>query len=153
MRARLGVRRNPGLAGDAPPLVLDGEQLELQTISIDGAELPDSQWHTTESTLVVERVPERFELETVVRILPQENTALTGLYQSGSMFCTQCEAMGFRRITYFLDRPDVMARYSTTITADESLYPVLLSNGNRVEAESGLEGGRHRARWEDPFLK
>jgi len=153
VRAKLGVRRNPGLSGDAPPLVLVGEHLELLSIAIDGDALPDSQWHTTDETLVVDRVPERFELETAVRILPQENTALSGLYKSGSMFCTQCEAMGFRRITYFLDRPDVMARYSTTVTADEQRYPILLSNGNRVAVESGLEGGLHRARWEDPFPK
>jgi len=153
VRATLGVRRNPDLRGDPPPLVLDGEHLELRRVAIDGSELPASQWHATDEKLVIERVPERFALETEVRILPQENTALSGLYKSGSMFCTQCEAMGFRRITYFLDRPDVMARFSTTITADAGRYPILLSNGNRVAVEEGLEGGRHRVRWEDPFKK
>ena len=153
VRAALGVRRNPELRGDPPPLVLDGEHLELRHIAIDGAPLPDSQWEASDEKLTVDRVPERFTLETEVRIRPHENTALSGLYKSGSMFCTQCEAMGFRRITYFLDRPDVMARYSTTITADAERYPILLSNGNRVDVETGLEGGRHRVRWEDPFKK
>ncbi len=98
------------------------------------------------------RVPDRFRLQTRVRVHPSRNTALEGLYLSGDMLCTQCEAEGFRRITYFLDRPDVMARYSTRIAADKARYPVLLSNGNPVESRD-LDDGRHLARWEDPFPK
>ena len=150
--ARLGVRRNEALAGDAPPLVLDGEDLELCSVAIDGCALPQSAYHVTEESLVVERPPARFELETLVRIHPEKNTALSGLYASGGMYCTQCEAHGFRRITYFIDRPDVMARYRVRIEADRERFPVLLSNGNRV-AEEALGDGRHAVTWEDPFRK
>ena len=87
-----------------------------------------------------------------MEIHPEKNTALSGLYRSGGIFCTQCEAHGFRRITYFLDRPDVMSRYTTHIEADRARYPVLLSNGNRIEAAE-LPGGRHRVSWRDPFRK
>src|SRR5207248_3070554 len=97
-------------------------------------------------------VPSTFELETQVIAKPQENTSLEGLYKSGPMFCTQCEAEGFRKITYFIDRPDVMARFTTTIEADKVRYPVLLSNGNLVEIGE-LPGNRHWARWVDPFPK
>ena len=127
------LRREASLIGDVPPLVLDGEELELLSIAIDGRALPASEYHLTDETLVVERPPARFELHTQVRIRPEKNTKLSGLYASGGIFCTQCEALGFRRITYFLDRPDVMARYSVRIEADRERFPVLLSNGNRVE--------------------
>ena len=100
----------------------------------------------------MQRVPDRFRLSTRVRIHPARNTALEGLYQSGDLLCTQCEAEGFRRITYFLDRPDVMARYGVTLVADRARFPVLLSNGNRVE-ERSLPDDRHLVRWEDPFPK
>jgi aminopeptidase N len=150
--ARLGVRRSEGLAGDVPPLVLDGEDLVLRRVSIDGRELAGSEYHVGEESLSIASPPARFELETVVEIRPQHNTALSGLYKTSGNFCTQCEAMGFRRITYFLDRPDVMSRYTTRIEADKARYPVLLSNGNRVE-EADLEGGRHRVAWQDPYPK
>jgi aminopeptidase N len=150
--ARLGVRRNEGLVGDTPPLVLDGESLELCSVAIDGHALPQSAYHVTAESLVVEHPPARFELETLVRIHPEQNTKLSGLYASGGMYCTQCEAHGFRRITYFIDRPDVMARYRVRIEADRERFPVLLSNGNRV-AEEALGGGRHAVTWEDPFPK
>ncbi|MDJ0867448.1 MAG: aminopeptidase N [Myxococcota bacterium] len=152
VRARLALRRNEMLAGDPPPLVLDGEGLETHRVAVDGRELGAGEFHVGEERLSIASVPARFELETEVTIHPERNTALLGLYRSGSMFCTQCEAMGFRRITWFLDRPDVMARYTTTIEADRASCPVLLSNGNRVEARE-LDGGRHRVRWEDPFPK
>jgi len=152
VRARLGVHRSESLAGDAPPLVLMGEALDLQSIAIDGEVLAPSRFHCDGDELTIERPPARFVLETVVHIEPQKNTSLSGLYRSGGMFCTQCEAMGFRRITYFLDRPDVMATYTTTITADKSRYPILLSNGNRTE-QVDLDGGRHRVCWQDPFPK
>jgi aminopeptidase N len=150
--ARLDVRRSEMLVGDVPPLVLDGEDLDLRSIRLDDEPLQPGRYHLTEGSLVIEGPPARFRLETVVRIRPQDNTKLSGLYQSSGNFCTQCEAHGFRRITWFLDRPDVMARYRTTIEADRALHPVLLSNGNRVE-ETPLEGGRHRVVWEDPFPK
>jgi aminopeptidase N len=150
--AVLGVRRDEALRGDVPPLVLDGEELELLSVAIDGRSLSQSEYHVGDEKLVIARPPARFELETVVRIRPQDNTQLSGLYASGGIFCTQCEAHGFRRITYFLDRPDVMARYRVQIEADRERYPVLLSNGNRLD-ESDLGGGRHAVTWEDPFLK
>src|SRR5690606_21833469 len=96
--------------------------------------------------------PERFSLEVETILQPAANTALEGLYLSNGIFCTQCEAEGFRRITWFPDRPDVLARFTTTLIADRERYPVLLANGNRIEA-GPLEGGRHFARWHDPFPK
>ncbi len=153
VRARLGLRRNPA-RGDtaAEPLTLDGQRLELVSVALDGTPLSEADYTVTPDHLTVHSVPESFTLETVVRIKPQENTALEGLYKSSGNFCTQCEAEGFRKITYFADRPDVMARYTTTITADKARYPVLLSNGNLVES-GDLPDGRHRAVWEDPFPK
>ncbi len=150
--ATLGVRRNPRVHGDPPPLELDGEELELHEVRLDGRRLEPHEYHRTDEKLIVERVPERFELETVVSIRPQDNTELSGLYRSSGCFCTQCEAMGFRRITYFLDRPDVMARFRTTIVARTGRCPVLLSNGNRA-AGGELADGWHWVRWEDPHPK
>ena len=150
--ARLGIRRNEALSGDVPPLVLDGEELELCEIAIDGRALSRAEYHVGDEALVVERPPARFELETLVRIRPEQNTQLSGLYASGGIYCTQCEAHGFRRITYFIDRPDVMARYRVRIEAQQERFPVLLSNGNRVQQEE-LAGARHAVTWEDPFPK
>jgi aminopeptidase N len=162
--SRLSVRRRSDAPAGVLPLVLDGEELELLAIAVrerdaEGSDdlgqprrLAESEYRVEEDRLTIDRPPERFELETRVRIHPETNSKLSGLYKSSGNFCTQCEAMGFRRITYFLDRPDVMSRYSVSIEADRERYPVLLSNGNRVEAED-LEGGRHRVRWEDPFPK
>jgi aminopeptidase N len=152
VRARLKLRLNDAIAGDRPPLVLQGEELTTEAVLLDGRELDEREYHTAHDELTISNVPSRFELETVVRIRPQDNTALSGLYRSGGLFCTQCEAMGFRRITWFLDRPDVMALFTTTIDADKSRYPVLLSNGNREET-SDLDEGRHRVRWIDPHRK
>ncbi|MGA1859063.1 aminopeptidase N [Azospirillum sp. 11R-A] len=153
VRAVLAIRRNPDRPEAATePLSLDGQRLDLVSVALDGRTLGPDEYTVTPDHLIVLEVPASYTLETIVRIKPQENTALEGLYKSSGNFCTQCEAEGFRKITYFADRPDVMARYSTTITADKARYPVLLSNGNL--AESGdLEGGRHWARWEDPFPK
>ncbi|MCG8426166.1 MAG: aminopeptidase N, partial [Chromatiales bacterium] len=151
VKSRLQVRRNS--AGPASEdLRLDGEQLELLSIALDGQALPQERYQVDTESLTVLNVPEQFTLETLVRIKPQENTALEGLYKSGTMFCTQCEAEGFRKITWYLDRPDVMARFSTTIQADPERYPVLLSNGNPV-AEKQLDDGRREVTWEDPFPK
>ncbi|MEZ6002749.1 MAG: M1 family aminopeptidase [Planctomycetota bacterium] len=146
---RAAVRRN----GDHDrPLVLDGEELETLSIRIDGQLWGSDKYSEEAEKLSVHGVPASFTLETRVRIHPESNTSLSGLYKSSGNFCTQCEAEGFRRITWFLDRPDVMAVYSTTITGDKAKYPVLLSNGNRVE-EADLGDGRHRVRWEDPHPK
>jgi len=149
--AQSTVVRNPGTAQDAP-LVLDGQDITLVSLSIDGEALGSDRYALQTESLTIQRVPERFVLETVGTISPKQNRALEGLYVSSGSFCTQCEAEGFRRITWFLDRPDVMARYRTTIRADKTRYPVLLSNGNLV-SQGALEGGRHFAVWEDPFPK
>ena len=152
VRATLAVRRNPILEGDAPPLVLDGEELVTESIAIDGQRLNASEYQLSGETLEIASPPARFRLETEVTINPRANTQLSGLYCSGTMFCTQCEAMGFRRITWFPDRPDVMSVYSTTITAQNDRFPVLLSNGNKTSDESHADGTR-TVRWEDPFPK
>src|SRR5919201_4378246 len=146
VRSRLAVRRAG--AGNAP-LVLDGEELALVSVTVD--ERP-ARHEATPERLTVYDVPERFTVETVSRIVPQKNTKLEGLYATQNGFVTQCEAEGFRRITWFIDRPDVMARYTTVIHADKRRYPVLLSNGNLV-ASGDEAGGRHWARFIDPYPK
>jgi aminopeptidase N len=151
VRARMSVRRNP--AGEAnAPLELDGEGLATRSIAIDGRRLEGAEYVESGDSLAIAGVPDAFELTTVVHIEPQKNFELSGLYKSSGNFCTQCEAQGFRRITWFLDRPDVMARYTTTITAERERYPILLSNGNRV-ANDDLGDGRQRVKWEDPWPK
>ena len=134
------------------PLVLQGEQLELVSVKLDGETLDKSAYVVTDKGLTIADAPERFKLEIVTRIQPQNNTSLEGLYQSSGNFCTQCEAEGFRKITYYADRPDVMALFSTTIIADRDKYPVLLSNGNPVE-QGEYDDGRHWVKWVDPFRK
>jgi aminopeptidase N len=121
-------------------------------VKVDGHALGREDYTVTPASLIVPLIGHEAEIQIVTRLKPQENTQLSGLYQSSGNFCTQCEAEGFRRITYFLDRPDVLSRFTTTITADKTKYPVLLSNGNLVES-GDLDGGRHQAVWEDPFLK
>src|SRR5688572_11392106 len=145
VRARLAVRRDPAVVGDAPPLVLAGQGLETLSLAIDGRPLGAREYGIDDESLEIPGPPERFTLESLVRIHPESNTALSGLYKSSGNFCTQCEAHGFRRITWFLDRPDVMARYAVRIEAERARYPVLLSNGNR-EAEERLDGGRQIGR-------
>ncbi len=152
VEARLAIRRRADAPDPRAPLVLDGEGLELRGIEVDGRPLAASEFRVEDDRLTIDDVPSRFELRTRVAIHPETNTQLSGLYKSSGNFCTQCEAMGFRRITFFLDRPDVMSRYTVSIEADRERYPVLLSNGNRI-AEETLDGGRHRVRWEDPFPK
>jgi aminopeptidase N len=152
VEARLELRRRMDAPEQDVPLVLEGESIELLEIEIDGRSLDRSEYRVLPSQLVIDRPPARFVLRTLVRIHPETNSQLSGLYKSSGNFCTQCEAMGFRRITYFLDRPDIMARYSVSIEADKEKYPVLLSNGNRIE-EIDLPDGRHCVRWEDPFPK
>lgn len=149
---RLQMRRNPAVAKADTPLALDGQALELVSIAIDGRTLSPDEYRVDEEQLLIESVPEQFMLETECEIHPADNTALEGLYASGKMLCTQCEAQGFRRITYFPDRPDVMSRYRVRLTADRQQFPVLLCNGNPVE-QGELDGGRHYVVWEDPSLK
>jgi aminopeptidase N len=149
VKARLKVRRNPGQDG---PLVLDGVRLKLISIALDGRPLSPTDYALTDEHLSVQSPPEAFVLETEVEIDPEGNTALEGLYMSGGRFCTQCEAEGFRKITFFPDRPDVLARYTCRIEADKAAFPRLLSNGNLIES-GDLPGGRHIALWRDPFPK
>ncbi|MCU7796303.1 MAG: aminopeptidase N [Candidatus Thiodiazotropha sp. (ex Myrtea spinifera)] len=150
--SRLQVKKNPASQRDNPPLQLDGEGLTLMELSLDDRQLQADAYRFESATLTIPDVPERFSLLTRVEIRPQENTALEGLYQSGNMYCTQCEAEGFRRITFFPDRPDIMSGFTTSITADKARYPVLLSNGNCTE-ERDLPDGRHQVTWHDPFPK
>ncbi|RJX25460.1 MAG: aminopeptidase N [Desulfurivibrio sp.] len=148
--SRLHCRRN-GAAGANPPLVLDGKELELVSVLLDSRKLTDRDYELSKEALTIGQVPDSFELTIITLIRPEENTALEGLYKSSGNFCTQCEAQGFRKITYFLDRPDVMSRFTTTIEADRSI-PVLLANGNLAETGQA-PGGRHYATWHDPFPK
>lgn len=134
----------------AQPLVLNGEGLTLVSVAVNGQPVMDYQQDS--HSLTINGLPAECELTIITRFSPAKNTALSGLYQSGEALCTQCEAEGFRRITYFLDRPDVLARYQTKITADKARYPYLLSNGNRV-ASGELADGRHWMQWSDPFPK
>jgi aminopeptidase N len=151
--SRLKIRRNPLSPGATAELELNGEQLVLESLRLNGRRLESPDYRLGAETLVLPAVPDRpFELEIVTRVNPKANTALEGLYLSNGLFCTQCEAQGFRKITYFPDRPDVMATYTTTLVADKARYPVLLSNGNRVAAGE-LRNGRHWVKWEDPFKK
>ncbi|MEZ6022877.1 MAG: aminopeptidase N [Hyphomonadaceae bacterium] len=147
--ARSHVRR----ISDGPaPLVLDGERLELQSIAIDDETLPEGAYKVEPGKLTILDPPAEFRLDIVTRIAPAANTALEGLYMSGGRFCTQCEAEGFRAITYALDRPDVLARYAVRIEADKSAYPTLLANGNCTDT-GDMESGRHYAVWVDPHPK
>ncbi|KAK7318214.1 hypothetical protein RJT34_02913 [Clitoria ternatea] len=143
----------PRIEGSSPPLVLDGQDLSLVSIQINGKALKEEDYHLDARHLTIQSPPSgKYDLEIVTDIYPQKNTSLEGLYKSSGNFCTQCEAEGFRKITFYQDRPDVMAKYTVRIEADKSLYPVLLSNGNLAE-QGDLENGRHYTVWEDPFKK
>ncbi len=144
------IRRNE--AAQSKQLILNGDELILEAISLDGVALSPDAYRLTKEALIIEDVPEKCELEIVTLIYPEKNTALSGLYRSQDTYCTQCEAEGFRRITFYMDHPDVLARFTTTIMADEARYPSLLSNGNLIDSGK-LEDGRHFATWEDPFKK
>ncbi|MBN2333181.1 MAG: aminopeptidase N [Deltaproteobacteria bacterium] len=151
--SRLAIRRNHTVGSPATkPLVLAGRQLILRSLSLDGRQLFETDYQVDGESLTITEVPAAFRLEIITEINPKANTALEGLYLSSGNFCTQCEAQGFRKITYFLDRPDVLARYRTTIIADRQRYPVLLANGNLV-AQDNRPNDRHEATWEDPFPK
>ena len=152
VRATLKLKPNPA-AGAPAPLVLDGDGLTLVSLKIDGETLSGDRYLATPERLTIAQPPNRpFTLEIETLVDPQANTQLSGLYRSSGNYCTQCEAEGFRRITYYPDRPDVMAVYTTRIEADRSEAPVLLANGNLTESGE-LPGGRHFAVWHDPWPK
>ncbi|HBH7917267.1 TPA: aminopeptidase N [Vibrio parahaemolyticus] len=136
--------------GESTTLELDGEGLVLRSVKVNGEDWAHHE--VKEASLVLSDLPAEFELEIITKIDPEANTALEGLYKSGGAFCTQCEAEGFRRITYYLDRPDVLAKYTTKVIADKATYPYLLSNGNRI-AQGEAENGRHWVQWQDPHPK
>ena len=149
--SRLKVVRASASTEDVP-LVLDGQELELVSVAIDGVELGSNEYQLDDDTLTLPDLPPACELQIVNRIHPEDNTALEGLYKSRTMYCTQCEAQGFRKITYYQDRPDVLSVFTTTIIADASEYPVLLSNGN-LRSDELLDDGRRKVVWADPFPK
>ena len=140
------------VADDNQPLVLDGEHLTLVSVLIDDQALNAEQYQVSDSSLTIAIDRKEFTLEIITEINPVENTALEGLFKSGDAYCTQCEAEGFRRISYYLDRPDVMAIFTTKIIADKVQFPYLLSNGNKI-AEGDLADGQHFVQWHDPFPK
>ncbi len=146
--SRLKIRR----LREGEPLRLDGHYLELISVAVDGRPLETGEYQRDNHSLTLADLPDACELEIITDIHPAANTSLGGLYTSGGNFCTQCEAEEFRKITHYLDRPDVMARFTTTLVADKAGYPVLLSNGNLI-ASGELDDGRHWAKWEDPFPK
>ena len=149
--AKLAIRRNPAGRAQAP-LVLDGDELNPISVTLDGQALDLAKVATPER-LQIDHVPDAFTLTCVTQLDPVSNTKLMGLYRSGAAYCTQCEAEGFRRITYFLDRPDVMSIYSTRIEGDCDETPVLLGNGNLVESGKVAGTNRHYALWQDPWKK
>ena len=151
VKARLLIERHPEADANAP-LVLNGEHLKLISLAIDATPLDAAAYELDDEVLRIAQVPERFVLESEVEIAPRENTALEGLYQSNGMYCTQCEAEGFRRITFYPDRPDVMATFKVTVIGDQQQEPILLANGNPIE-RGELESGRHFVTWEDPHPK
>src|SRR5450631_544800 len=150
--SRLDMRASYDVSAGLRPLTLDGKRLVLRGIRLDGRALLPEQYSTTDERLTIPDVPALFTLEIETELRPQDNTFLEGLYRSGGMFCTQCEAEGFRAITYYPDHPDVLAVFTTTIIADRASCPVLLSNGNLLET-GVLPDGRHTATWHDPFRK
>lgn len=152
VKSCLSVRRNPVCNKNNPPLTLHGEELTLVSISINGIEVDAADYQLNAETLTISPPDEQFLLEITNRVNPKNNTALNGLYVSNDMLCTQCEAEGFRRITWYPDRPDVMSSYTVTIVADKTTYPVLLSNGNRTDSGE-LDNNKHWVTWNDPFPK
>ena len=151
--ATLSLCRNPESTQKNADLFLHGDKdLTLLSLAVDGELLTASAYLHDDKGLTLSDLDDKFSLEIITKIYPDENTALEGLYRSGGMYCTQCEAEGFRRITFFQDRPDVMSVYDTTLSADKTLYPILLSNGNLVDSGDSAEG-RHFATWHDPHPK
>ena len=154
VRSCLTMRRHQECADPGVSLVLMGEELELISVRLDDKLLTEHDFSISPEAMTIHQVPQdrTFVISIENRINPEANTALEGLYLSSSMLCTQCEAQGFRKITWFLDRPDVMTRFKTTLTADKTQYPILLSNGNKI-GQGDLKNNRHWVSWEDPFAK
>ena len=152
--SKMTILKNPDSKAENTALVLQGEGLELVSVAMEGLALNNFQYKQSSESLTIENVPQEqfFVLSIENFINPKANTALEGLYLSSTMLCTQCEAEGFRKITYFLDRPDVMTVFKTTLIGDKDKYPVLLSNGNKV-AVGELQNNQHWVSWEDPFKK
>lgn len=150
--ATMTVKKNPHSLRSCKHLILHGCKLSLEKLKLNDTTLLPTAYEVAETELIIHNVPAEFNLEITTKIEPHQNTALVGLYKSKTMYCTQCEAEGFRRIIYYLDRPDVMAKFTTTIKADKKRYPVLLANGNLI-ATADVPNGRHLATWEDPFKK
>lgn len=148
----LSVRRNPESKNRETPLILDGQEIDLQSVSIDGRQLDADCYQVESECLILHGLPDECVVSIVGLVSPQTNTSLEGLYKSNRMYCTQCEAEGFRKITYFLDRPDVLSVFTTTIVADKTEYPVLLSNGNLIKSGE-LDDNTHFVTWHDPFPK
>ncbi|KFG88584.1 Aminopeptidase N [Sphingobium herbicidovorans NBRC 16415] len=149
VRATLSVTRN---GAHERPLILDGDGLSPMEVQVDGRLLQGGEWMMKGDALVIPLPGDAHQIETLVELAPENNSKLMGLYASGGLLCTQCEAEGFRRITFFPDRPDILSRYSVCMEADQTRYPILLSNGDPVE-QGSLPNGRHWARWNDPFPK
>ncbi len=150
--AKSTIHRNPASDELSAKLFLNGENLELLEVRLDGKELVRAEYTIDEKGIVISQVPDSFVLNIKTKIYPDKNTALEGLYRTSGNFCTQCEAEGFRKISYYPDRPDVMARFTTRIEGDRETCPVLLSNGNKIES-GALPDNRHFAVWQDPFPK
>ncbi|MCP4273556.1 MAG: aminopeptidase N [Gammaproteobacteria bacterium] len=153
--SQLNVRKHPKWQEShdtSSELTLNGTNLKLLDLKLDGVSLPRSGFSLNDNELIITELPDKFTLEIVTEIDPEKNTSLQGLYKSGDNYCTQCEAEGFRNITYYLDRPDVMSVFTTRIEADKSNFPFLLSNGNLIESGE-LDKGRHFKTWHDPFPK
>lgn len=149
IQSKMKMRKN---TTEPAPLILNGEELKLISLKLNGEDVIDFKYSSETNTLTIPRVPEVFTLEIENEINPEANKTLDGLYKSGTIFCTQNEPEGFRRITFYVDRPDNMAKFTTKIIADKKLYPILLCNGNPI-AKGDLEGGKHFVTWEDPFKK
>ena len=152
VRSELTIRRNPQSNDSQAPLMLYGVGLDTQHVQLNERVLDESDYHIQGETLTIDEVPDSARVVTEVQINPSQNTALEGLYQSGNSLLTQCEAEGFRKITWFADRPDVMSVFRVRLEADAERYPLLLSNGNLIESGT-LDQGRHYAIWDDPFPK
>lgn len=151
--ATLSILRNPLSDEQGADLVLHGsEGLDLQSVAVDGQPLQEGAYSRGSESLTISGLAQRAVVTTDVLIKPQDNTTMMGLYRSRTLYCTQCEAEGFRDITYYLDRPDVMSEFTTKVIADKTQYPVLLSNGNPIE-RGEVDGGRHFVTWHDPFKK
>ena len=152
--AKLTMSRNPACASPGNSLTLNGENLTLIRVVVDNETLLEDRYRQTPEALIIHEVPQQRQFIVTIEntIDPKANTALEGLYLSKTMLCTQCEAEGFRKITYFLDRPDVMSRFTTTLIGDKARYPVMLSNGNKI-GHGDMSGNRHWVTWEDPFSK